>query len=171
MNADGSGQTPVVQLGKSTTHPTWSPAGNKLVFKYAFSATDDDIYSADSSGLNSNVAGLATTGLNERDPAWQPGGSQIAFTKFNSTSGHWDIVFLTYPSGAVTPFLPGAADDFTEPAWSPDGTKLAFRHGVTGTNDDIGTDQRRRHRLLRFSAGGRPSSERAQSRHGRRKAS
>src|SRR6188472_581499 len=54
MNADGTGQTPVAQLGKSTTHPTWSPAGAKLAFTYAFSATDDDIWTADSSGLNSN---------------------------------------------------------------------------------------------------------------------
>ena len=88
MNADGSGQTAVVQTGNSTTHPTWSPAGNKLVFTYAFSGTDDDIYAADSSGLNSNIIQLATTGSNERDPAWQPGGSLIAFTKLNSTSGH-----------------------------------------------------------------------------------
>ena len=55
MNADGSSQTLVVQQAKSVTHPTWSPAQNKLVFEYAFSATDDDIYAADSTGLNSGV--------------------------------------------------------------------------------------------------------------------
>lgn len=137
MNADGTGQTAVVQLGKSTTHPTWSPAGNKLVFTYAFSGTDDDIYAADSSGVNSNVTPLAQTALNERDAAWQPGTSTIAFSKFNSSSGRYDIDFMTYPSGTPAPFLSGAAADFTEPAWSPDGTKLAVRNGVSNVNDDI----------------------------------
>jgi TolB protein len=139
MNADGSGQTAVVQLGKSTTHPTWSPAQNKLVFTYAFSGSDDDIYAADSTGLNSNAQALASASLNERDPAWQPGGSLIAFTRFNSTSGHWDIVALPYPSGTIVPILPGSANDYTEPAWSPDGTKLAYRHGITSVDDDVGT--------------------------------
>ena len=138
MNADGSSPTLVVQQSKSVTHPTWSPAGNKLVFEYAFSATDDDIWAADSTGLNSGVITLATTTINERDPAWEPGGSRIAFVKFNSSSGNWDIMFMTYPSGTPTPFLAGAAASFADPAWSPDATKLAFQNGVTGTNDDIG---------------------------------
>jgi hypothetical protein len=128
-----------VQLGKSTTHPTWSPAGNKLVFTYAFSGTDDDIWAADSSGLNSNVIQLAQTTLNERDPAWQPGGSFIAFTKFNSSFGHYEIDVMTYPSGTPGPVLSGAANDYAQPAWSPDGTKLAVQHGVSGVNDNIAT--------------------------------
>jgi TolB protein len=138
MNANGSGQTAVVQQSKSVTHPTWSPAGNKLVFQYAFSASDDDIWAADSTGLNSGVTQLATTTINERDPAWRPGASQIAFTKFNASSGNWDIMFMTYPAGTVTPFLAGAAASFGEPAWSPDGSKLAFQNGVSGVNDNIG---------------------------------
>ncbi len=68
MNADGSGQTLVVQQSKSVTHPTWSPAQNKLVFQYEFSATDDDIYAADTSGLNTNVAALVTTGHQRTRP-------------------------------------------------------------------------------------------------------
>jgi hypothetical protein len=134
MNADGSGQTAVVQLGKSTTHPTWSPAGNKLVFTYAFSATDDDIWSADSSGLNSNTAVFVQDTANERDPAWEPGGSRIAYTKFNTGSGRYDIVFMPYPSGTIAPFLFSAATDFTEPAWSADATKLAFRNGLSAAD-------------------------------------
>jgi len=141
MNADGSGQTAVVQLGKSTTHPTWSPAGNKLLFTYAFSASDDDIYAADSTGLNSNTAAFVQAAVNERDPAWEPGGSRIAFTQFNSGSGRYDIVFKAYPSGAIAPFLFSAVTDFSEPAWSADGTKLAFRNGLSGTNDDIFTEK------------------------------
>jgi Tol biopolymer transport system component len=138
MNADGSGQTLVVQQSKSVTHPTWSPAQNKLVFQYAFSATDDDIWAADASGLNAGIVQLAVTTINERDPAWEPGGSRIAFVKFNSSSGNWDIMFMTYPSGPVTPFLSGAAASYGEPAWSPDATKLAFQNGVSGINDAIG---------------------------------
>jgi TolB protein len=137
MNADGSGQTAVVQAGKSTTHPTWSPAGNKLVFTFAFSGTDDDIYSADSGSPNSNVSALAETTLNERDPAWQPGASQIAFQKLNTSTGNYEIDFVTYPSGTVSPFLSGSAANYAEPAWSPDGTKLAVRNGISGVNDDI----------------------------------
>jgi Tol biopolymer transport system component len=134
MNADGSGQTAVVQLGKSTTHPTWSPTGNKLAFTYAFSATDDDIWSADSSGLNSNATAFVQDTANEREPAWEPGGSRIAFSKFNSGSGRYDIVFMSYPSGTIAPFLFSAVADFTEPAWSADATKLAFRNGLSASD-------------------------------------
>ena len=77
-------------------------------------------------------------GINERDPAWEPGGSRIAFAKFNTSSGRWDLLFMTYPSGTVTPFLAGAATDYAEPAWSPDATKLAFQNGVGNVNDNIG---------------------------------
>ncbi len=138
MNADGTGQTPLVQLAKSVTHPTWSPAQNTIVFQYEFSATDDDIYAADTSALNTNVTPLATTAINERDPAWEPGGSRIAFVKFNTSSGRWNLMFLTYPPVTVTPFLTGVGTDYAEPAWSPDGTKLAFQNGISGANDNIG---------------------------------
>ncbi len=74
MNANGSGQTPVVQ-GLTNNDPRWSPEGDKIVFRRA-SCTDRDgcatsaIYTvnADGSGLT-DVSGVGEDQV--FTPAWQ----------------------------------------------------------------------------------------------------
>src|SRR5689334_14146720 len=73
MNANGTSQAALVtDSAHDLTQPTWAPDGTKVAYQYKFSATDDDIYRADTSGVNVNVTAVATSGSNDRNPAWSP---------------------------------------------------------------------------------------------------
>ena len=68
-----------------------------------------------------------TTGIDARDPAWDPTGTRLAYT--GPGAGSFDIWTLRAADGQdrhrVTS---GAATDF-EPAWSPTGSRIAFTRG------------------------------------------
>jgi Tol biopolymer transport system component len=140
MNADGSGQTALVVQPRSVTHPTWSGDGTKIAFEYAFSGTDDDIYTASTSGLNTSVVPFLSSAAHERDPAWAPQGNTVAFSFFNATTTHFELRKATFPTTQVSsPFVSDATHDLTEPAWSPDGAKIAYQYTASFSNEDLYT--------------------------------
>jgi len=138
MNPDGSGQTALVTQTRSLTHPTWSSDGTKIAFQYAFSGTDDDIYIASTSGLNTSVSGLYTSAANERDPAGGPG-NVLAISFFDATTSHYELRKGSFTTTATAPLVSDATHDLTEPAWAPDGTKLVYEYTATVANHDLYT--------------------------------
>ncbi len=67
------------------------------------------------------------------EPAWRPGGTQIAFTSWRG--GNKDIYLLDASTGEVRPLVVGPGDE-TSPAWAPDGRRLAFVR-QQGDNADV----------------------------------
>jgi Tol biopolymer transport system component len=68
-----------------------------------------------------------TTGVDARDPAWNPAGTRLAYT--GPGAGSFDIWTLRASDGQDRRRITsGGATDF-EPAWSPDGSRIAFTRG------------------------------------------
>ena len=87
--------------------------------KIAFVSNRDgnqEIYVMDTSGAN--LVNLTNNPANDRDPAWSPDGSKIAFVSHREPRG----IYLMDADGSNQKFLaPGWA-----PAWFPEGSKIAF---------------------------------------------
>ena len=92
-----------------------------------------DIYVAHMDG--SNLRKLTSDGgpnSYNREAAWSPDGSRIAFSK---SDGQWGAaIYLVDPDGAnLTRLSPEGAYDAT-PTWSPDGSRIAFENRRDNTS-------------------------------------
>ena len=126
MNADGSGQRPVVtRTSVFNGQPTWSPDGTRLAF---VSLNDGPfgpfgrifVVNLDGTGLRQ----ISPDGNSQIDytfdlgPSWSPDGTRIVFTR----NGRLHVV---NPDGTGFAALPN--EDFAEgPSWSPDGTRIVY---------------------------------------------
>jgi Tol biopolymer transport system component len=113
---------------------TPEPAG-----KIAFASERDgnyEIYVMNPNG--GGQARLTTNPAVDREPAWSPDGTRIAFASDRGGAGtDIYVVSLATPD---TPFTPAArltnnAADDGQPAWSPDGSKIAFVSSRTGDDE------------------------------------
>jgi hypothetical protein len=82
----------------------------------------EDIYTFNADG--SDVVDITPDLLPDRDPAWSPDGTKIAFGTVRS--GDFEVFGMNDDGTGLTNISnsPGTAD--RDPSWSPDGTKLAF---------------------------------------------
>jgi Tol biopolymer transport system component len=126
MNADGTGQTPVIHRSPYfDEEPVWSPDGNSL----AFSSWNDGPFGPYSRIYIVNVDG---TGLRQLSPdvdnnfeyaadfgvSWSPDGTRIVFTR----NGKLQVI-----NADGSGFAPLANDDYAQtPWWSPDGGRIAY---------------------------------------------
>ena len=140
MNADGTGQTlltpeenypecpgnaPGSAHRRHSEQPSWSPDGSRIAFAGYWNTCDSpggggDIWvmNADGSGKSNLINDKGTV---DRQPAWSPDGTQIAFVsdRVDNPSGP-DADIFTVPAGggAITPLTSGL---FTEdPDWGPE---------------------------------------------------
>lgn len=94
---------------------------------------------ADGSGqtrMTRPPAGLPLDAYSNRDPAWSPDGTRIAFSSFRDqwTTG----VYVMSMDGVVTKVSRGNMDTDFHPSWSPDGSKIVF--WSTGADTHIDGD-------------------------------
>jgi WD40 repeat protein len=82
---------------------------------------NDDIYLLNL--LTGQVANLTAHPAEDRDPAWSPDGTRLAFASHRD--GNWELYLWSAADGSVTRLTNHPAYDGA-PTWSPDGTRLAF---------------------------------------------
>jgi Tol biopolymer transport system component len=94
----------------------------------------------------SNVVRLTNNTQQERNPAWSPDGSMIAFARADDCYYYyyyyhcsWDL-FVMNADGSNERRLPtgiGPVDQTIDPSWSPDGHVIAFTRASCGYYCDL----------------------------------
>ncbi len=91
MNANGGAVKKLIRLpgDVGTFSPDWSADGQRLAFDLDIvdKASNLDIYLSDADG--SNLVQLTSHEENDREPAWSPDGTKIAFE--SRRDGNWEL--------------------------------------------------------------------------------
>jgi Tol biopolymer transport system component len=127
--SDGSGLTRLTDTPhRMETAPVWDASGSKIVFSRSRAPFGPgSIWVCDASG--SHQVRL-TSGIDARDPVWNPQGTRIAFSLFSTGTPWPDIATIrTSDGGGLTRVTSTAGLEFL-PSWSPDGSRIAFTHAA-----------------------------------------
>jgi len=133
MNADGSNQTNLTNIGPSwDEYPAWSPDGRQI----AFTSDRDNVY-CQIYVMNSNGSAVRrlthTLGVADNwAPVWSPDGTKIAFT--SNRDGNPEI-YVMNSDGTNPVRLTNNPSWDLDSAWSPDGSKIAFVTNRDYVND------------------------------------
>jgi len=101
--------------GVDEENPTWSPAGDALVFVTTQYGRAGLVQLTLSSSKETPISNGTTTDV---DPAWSPDGKTLAFA--STRDGDVGIFLFAFTTGAVTRLSPKPAND-GEPTWLSDG--------------------------------------------------
>jgi TolB protein len=113
--------------GSPEVSPSWSPAGDRLVFVATPNGSADLFVVAATPG--SAPRALVTGSGADLQPAWSPGGDDVAFV--SDRDGDVELYLVSVESGVVRRLTDRPGID-AEPAWLPDG-RLVFTAWVDGT--------------------------------------
>jgi len=124
-----NGGTNIIRLTTNTAtekSPAWSLDGTKIAFVSDVDG-NDEIYWINASGGTPTQVTITESGIINRDPAWSPDVSQIAYTSTSGTAFNNEDIFVINYDGSGTPTnLTNYLANDRDPTWSPDGTKIAF---------------------------------------------
>ncbi|HSR30384.1 MAG TPA: DUF885 family protein, partial [Anaerolineae bacterium] len=131
MNADGSGQRLLTEIGGTNSSPDWSPDGSKIVLD----STRDgnlEIYVIDADG--SNPVNLTQHPAHDHSPDWSPDGARIAFV--SDRDGNQEIYVMNADGSGQTRLTDRVGFD-KSPVWSPDGQYIAYYARDEQNNTEI----------------------------------
>ena len=118
INEDGTGLTPVIQLGGFDGSPKYSWDGSKIVWTHQAEGGEPHVYVADSTGLNMRDLGLG------HDPEFSPDGTHIVFSAPRPPTGELWIAIMQADGKK-----PRWQTQGRNPTWSPDNHVMVFRRG------------------------------------------
>jgi WD40 repeat protein len=131
MNADGSDQMLLTDIGGSNTSPDWSPDGQRLVFDSTRDG-DHEIYVMDANG--GHLVNLTQHPAMDYSPTWSPDGTRIAFV----SDRHGDEEIYVMGADGSDPVRLTDHPGFDKaPTWSPDGQYLAFYSRRVAFNTEV----------------------------------
>jgi Tol biopolymer transport system component len=129
MNANGSGQTNLTHSPGPDQHPSWSPAGGKILFD-ATRDSNTDIYVMNSDG--SGQSRLTTHSAWDQFPSWSPDGEKITFHSYRDTDTE---IYAMNANGTGETRLTSAHGFDWGPSFSPDGASIVFESWRDGNGE------------------------------------
>jgi Tol biopolymer transport system component len=119
MNRDGSGLKVLTGGNGNFGFPSWSPGGNKIVYR----VSNDSIKGLMIIDTESGKIESLTKNSHDNFPAWSPDGKSIAFT--SKREGDYDIDTIR-PDGTGLKKLTYTPGNDAHCSWSPDSKWIAF---------------------------------------------
>jgi hypothetical protein len=112
-SADGAGIAKVAT--RSVSLPDWSPDGTKIVFQFPI---DGNVAIFTMNAQGSAVTKLTPTTDNDLQPAWSPGGSEIAFTSSPPGADRSTIVVMNADGSNARVVVDLAGEATFAPRWA-----------------------------------------------------
>jgi Tol biopolymer transport system component len=128
INADGSANTQISHAAVGLNHLDWSPDGRRMALVGYITDNNWSIYLMDADG--SNLTRLTHNGVVEdSEPAWEPGGARIAFTRSYPAQNDRSELWLMNADGSNQHWI--GIEGFG-PKWSPGGSRFVYCSNSTG---------------------------------------
>jgi uncharacterized protein (DUF885 family)/Tol biopolymer transport system component len=131
MNADGSDQTLLTEIGGANTSPDWSPDGQRILFDSTRDG-NHEIYVMNADG--SDPVNLTLHPSHDTSPAWSPDGTKIAFV--SDRDGDQEIYVMNADGSGQIRLTDRFGFD-KAPSWSPDGQYIVFYSRHENNNTEI----------------------------------
>lgn len=129
IRPNGKGLVPLVRSPDKDMEASWSPDGNRLVFRVqklrVDSPTAGQLAIREPSGkVRPLTRPRSSMFASDFEPAWSPKGDRIAFAS-DRPGGTVTSIYTISPQGTGLKRVTRGGND-TSPTWSPDGKRLAF---------------------------------------------
>jgi Tol biopolymer transport system component len=151
-NADGTGRRQVTATQAAEQEAAWSPDGSRIAFAANTSGTDAttdlEIWAINADGSGLTQLTDTAQGVRDTQPAWSPGGDQIAFLSEGRPGDTNSNIYVMDADPATEGATNLTPNDTTvnpvyqwndeDPSWSPDGTQITYstRQDVWRMNAD-----------------------------------